>query len=193
MRNVLETDARVRNVSRQGMDKVVSNGRADRPFALAIDKPDGGSRVDLARAVIDASGTWTNPNPASASGTPAAGEVTFADRIAYGLPDVLGRDRPAYQGQRVLVIGGGHSAANVLLDLARLAEADPRVRIIWAVRGANLARLFGGGAADQLAARGKLGDDLRKLVESGRLELALSFAAEGIAGDRNGLVVAGAD
>src|SRR5262249_50286431 len=147
----------------------------------------------LARAVIDASGTWTNPNPASASGTPAVGEITFADRITYGLPDVLGRDRSVYASQRVLVIGGGHSAANVLLDLARLAESEPRVRIIWAVRGSSLARVFGGGAADQLSARGQLGEDLRRLVESGRLELALSFGVERIEGDRNDLLVSGAD
>ena len=73
---------------------------------------------------------------------------------------MLGRDRAIYAGQRVLVIGGGHSAANVLLDLARLAEADAGLQIIWAVRSANLARVFGGGAADKLPARGKLGDDL---------------------------------
>ena len=80
----------------------------------------------------------------------------------------------------MLVIGGGHSAANVLLDLARLAEADHRTQIIWAVRAANLNRVFGGGEADKLEARGKLGDDLRKLVESGRLQVALRFAVEKI-------------
>ena len=74
------------------------------------------------------------------------------------MPDVLGRDRDAYAGRRVLVIGGGHSAANVLLDLARLAEADHRTQIIWAVRAANLNRVFGGGEADKLDARGKLGE-----------------------------------
>lgn len=180
LRPVIETGARVRNVSRHGIDKVVSRGRGDYPFALAIDESNGRSRIDLARAVIDASGTWTNPNPASASGTPAIGEITFADRIAYGIPDVLGRDRAIYAGRRVLVLGGGHSAANVLLDLARLAETDARLQITWAVRAANLARVFGGGAADKLPARGKLGDDLRHLVDSGRLQLVLSFGVEKI-------------
>jgi hypothetical protein len=183
MQGVIETGARVRNVSRHGIDKVVSRGRGDHPFALAIEA-NGHSRIDLARAVIDASGTWSNPNPASASGTPAIGEAACADRIAYGIPDVLGSDRATYAQRRVLVIGGGHSAANALLDLARLAETDPGLRITWAVRGADLARVFGGGAADGLPARGKLGDDLRRLVEGGRLELVLSFAVERI--DRRG-------
>jgi hypothetical protein len=180
LRSVIETGARVRNVSRDGIDKVLSHGRGDYPFALTIDEADGSSRIELARAVIDASGTWTNQNPASASGTPAIGEITFADRIAYGVPDVLERNRNDYAGRRVLVVGGGHSAANVLLDLARLAEADHRTQIIWGVRAANLNRVFGGGEADKLDARGKLGDDLRKLVESGRLQVELRFAVERI-------------
>ena len=180
LRSVIETGARVRNVARDGIDKVVSRARADYPFALTIDEANGDSRIDLARAVIDASGTWTNQNPASASGTPAIGEITVADRIAYGAPNVLDRDRDVYTGRRVLVIGGGHSAANVLLDLARLAETDHRLQIIWAVRAADLSRVLGGGEADKLPARGKLGDDLRKLVNGGRLQLALRFAVEKI-------------
>jgi hypothetical protein len=121
-----------------------------------------------------------NRNPASASGIPAIGEITVADRIAYGLPDVLGRDRDTYAARRVLVIGGGHSAANVLLDLARLAETDHRLQMIWAVRAPDLTRVLGGGEADKLKARGKLGNDLRRLVESGRLQLALRFAVDKI-------------
>jgi thioredoxin reductase len=187
--HVIETGVRVRNVARDGIDKVVSRGRGDHPFALTIDEANGRTRLDLARAVIDASGTWTNHNPASASGTPALGEVMFADRIAYGVPDVLGRDCACYAGQRVLVIGGGHSAANVLLDLARLAETDTRLQVVWAVRGANLARVVGGGAADKLPARGKLGDDLERLVDGGRVQLAVGFGVERIERHGDGLVV----
>ena len=58
-----------------------------------------GIRRDLARAVIDASGTWATPNPLGASGLPAEGEAAFADRIAYGIPDILGRDRDLYAGR----------------------------------------------------------------------------------------------
>jgi len=189
IKSVIETSARVRNVSRAGIDKVVSRGRGDHPFALAIDTADGDSRIDTARAVIDASGTWSTPNPAAASGSPATGEIMFADRIAYGTPDVLGRERATYARQRVLVIGGGHSAANALLDLARLAETDARLEIIWAVRARNLARVVGDGAADKLPARGALGDDLRRLTESARVELALGFCVERIERLGDGLAV----
>jgi hypothetical protein len=48
------------------------------------------------------------------------------------------------------------------------------------VRANDLSRVLGGGEADKLPARGKLGDDLRRLVDGGRLQLALRFAAEKI-------------
>jgi cation diffusion facilitator CzcD-associated flavoprotein CzcO len=140
---LLETGARVRSVSRQGIDKVVTKDRGTHPFAVAVEDAGGGIRIDLARAVIDASGTWQTPNPMGGAGTPAIGEATFKDRIAYGIPDLLGAGRSAYAGQRVLVVGGGHSAANVLLDLGRLAERDAGLRITWAVRSTSLERVLG--------------------------------------------------
>ena len=78
----------------------------------------------MARAVIDASGTWGAPNPMGVDGLPVEGERAAGDRIAYGIPDVLGRDRADYAGRQVLVVGGGHSAINVVLDLLRLQEDD---------------------------------------------------------------------
>jgi len=105
---VIETGVRVRSIARQGIDKVVSRNRADHPFALAIDEAGGRNRIDLARAVIDASGTWNQPNPLGANGTPARGEASHADRVVYGIPDVLGKERALYAGRHVLVIGGGH-------------------------------------------------------------------------------------
>ena len=188
---VIETRARVRAVSRQGIDKVASRNRAEHPFALAIESP-GGTRIDLARAVIDASGTWASPNPLGASGLPAAGEAEHAERIAYGIPDVLGQGRANYLGRRVLVIGGGHSAANALLDLARLAETDTRSHLVWALRGTSFVRIFGS-RNDKLPARGKLGHDLKRLVESGRLDVVTGFHAERVEARDGGLVVAGRD
>jgi hypothetical protein len=186
----IETETRVRAVSRRGIDKVVTKDRADRPFALSLERS-GKQRIDYARAVIDASGTWTTPNPLGAAGVALPGETEFADRIAYGVPDVLGSDRAVYAGKRVLVVGGGHSAANVLLDLARLAETDNRLRLIWAVRAKSLARVFGGGEADRLPGRGKLGADLKHLVASGRLQLATGFSADQLIERDGGLVVSG--
>jgi hypothetical protein len=79
-----------------------------------------------------------------------------------------------------VVVGAGHSAANVLIDLARLAERDPRTTITWVTRSANPTRVFGGGRADQLPARGELGSNLKELVNSGRITLVAGFAVTAV-------------
>ena len=187
---LIETNARVTAVARHGLDKVVSRGRDHRPFDLIVQRADG-VRRDLARAVIDASGTWTTPNPLGANGLPAEGEDEFSDYIAYGIPDVLGRHRAIYAGRTTLVVGAGHSAANALLDLARLAEAEPSTGAIWATRGSDLARVYGGGNADQLPARGELGAETRELVESGRVPLVTGFSTTALRREGGRIVVEG--
>jgi hypothetical protein len=189
MASVIEIGTRITAVSRQGIDKVVSKGRDARPFVLSIETANG-PRLALARAVIDASGTWSRPNPLGANGLPAAGEALFSRRIAYGIPDVLGRDRNLYAGRKTLVVGAGHSAANALLDLSALADMAPGTEAIWATRSTNLMRVFGGGPDDQLPARGELGADLKELVESGRLTLVAGFAVTALHED-GGLFVEG--
>lgn len=173
---VIETGANVIAITRRGMDKVATNERATRPFELSVRRRDGSIRRELARAIIDASGTWTQQNPLGGGGLPAEGEEQYADRLAYGMPDVLGRDRSAYAGRKILVIGAGYSAANVLIDLARLAMAEPGTSILWVVRGTNLTRVYGGGEADQLPARGELGAHVKALVDNGTVTLVAGFS-----------------
>ncbi|HZF80117.1 MAG TPA: FAD-dependent oxidoreductase, partial [Rubrivivax sp.] len=156
-------------VSRQGFDKVKTAGREDSPFVIRAVK-DGRAIEFLARAVIDASGTWGSPNPLGANGLPAIGESEHAAAIAYGIPDVLGNQRSRYAGKRTLVVGAGHSAANALLALAELARSERGTRLAWAVRSPTLARVFGGGTADALPARGQLGLALKALRDSRQLE-----------------------
>ena len=190
-RAIIETRAQVRSISRRGIDKVVSRNRASHLFALAVNAVSTGERIDLARAVIDASGTWQNPNPLGASGMLTPGELEAAPFISYGIPDVLQVGRHQFAGKHTLVVGGGHSAATVLIDLARLAEADESARITWAVRNQNLMRVFGGGEADQLPARGKLGSDLKQLIEARRLRVVTGFSAERVDRLHNGISVSG--
>ncbi|MFE1599402.1 FAD-dependent oxidoreductase [Methylobacterium sp. ID0610] len=188
---VIETGAWVTALSRKNADKVASRDRKKRPFVLTVRDKDGRIRRDLARAVIDASGTWATPNPLGADGLPADGEVALTDRITTGIPDVLGRHRGSYAGRTTLVVGAGHSAANVLLDLAQLAEEVEGTTLLWATRGTDLSRVYGGGAADQLAARGDLGLRLQALVESGRVRLIQGFAVTAVRADEIGLRVNG--
>ncbi|MER9211472.1 FAD-dependent oxidoreductase [Mesorhizobium sp. M0663] len=186
----IETGARVVGISRWGADKVSSKERENRPFMLAVETADG-TRRDSARAVIDASGTWQMPNPLVAGGIPAEGEAEFADRIAYGIPDILGRDRSLYAGNTTLVAGSGHSAANAVLDLASLANVEAGTAFIWTTRGTDLVRIYGGGDADQLPARGELGAEVRELAESGGVRLVTGFAAVSIRDANGRLVVEG--
>ena len=179
-------------VARLDLDKVRSPGRDQRPFQVRV--RDGHGRLaDLrVRAVIDASGTWTQPNPLGASGLPALGEPHAGARIAYGLPDVLGRDRGRYAGRRTVVVGAGHSAATSLLALAELQLQAPGTEIVWAVRSTSPRPLVGRGSAeaDELPARGRLATDLAALVEDGRIAVVTGFRIHsvGLASDRVRLV-----
>jgi hypothetical protein len=184
---------RVVAVSRDGFDKARTAGREHADFVLQVHTVEGLREV-RARAVIDASGTWSHPNPLGVHGLPVPGEVEARARIAHGMPDVLGTERRRYAGRKVLVVGAGHSAAGNLLALATLAEQEPGTRLAWAVRGKDLRRLFGGGENDGLPARGELGVRIRNLVEQGRLELHLGFGIrEVVAAGTQGLRVLAVD
>lgn len=165
----LQLGTRVVAITREGFDKVKSAGRHRAPFVIHALR-DGRPLQLRARAVIDATGTWGTPNPLGASGLPAPGEREAAAHVAYGIPDVLGAQRARYAGRKTLVVGAGHSAANALLALAQLATEAPGTRLAWAVRSPVLTRVFGGGAADALPARGELGAALRRLRDGGALE-----------------------
>ncbi|MDN4644893.1 FAD-dependent oxidoreductase [Arthrobacter sp. PsM3] len=178
----LHTGARVVAVTRQGMDKTHSRNRNTTPFVVRVEHTDGEVREYQAAGVIDASGTWSTRNPLGTSGLPALGENAAADRISPPLPDVLGRHRRTFEGRTALVVGAGHSAANTLINLAGLAAQVPGTKIVWAVRGASAAKVYGGGAADELAARGQLGSRLRTLVENGTIELHTGFGIAALAG-----------
>ena len=177
----IRTGSRVIAVSRDGIDKTRSAGRAQTPFLVRVQSSDGTVTEERARGVIDASGTWGRPNPLGRSGLPAPGETEAASRglITAPLPDVTGADRARFAGRRVLVVGAGHSAANSLLDLVDLARQAPGTRISWAVRSADLSRVYGGGDRDELAARGALGTRLREAVEAGVIEVHTSFTITG--------------
>ena len=181
-------NSRVTAVARQGHDLMKDAGRESAPFVVRVLGPDGEQEV-LAQAVIDASGTIDRPGAVGGSGLPAIGEHAAADRIFYGIPDVLGAARPRYAGRRVLVVGSGHSALNALLDLATLAAEHANTHIVWAIRRPLLGQLLGGARNDQLEERGRLGFRVRALLDAGRLELVTGFHADRITQIPDGLVV----
>ncbi|MEU4777356.1 FAD-dependent oxidoreductase [Micromonospora sp. NPDC023633] len=171
----LRYGARVEAISRLGLDRLRTAGREQTPFLVRL--ADGDEL--LARAVIDASGTWGTPNVLGASGLPARGEVAAAF-LEHALPDVLGADRTRFAGRHTLVVGAGHSAANTLLSLAELAAVAPGTEVTWAIRSTSPARTYGGGDADALPARGALGSRLREHVDAGRIRLLTGFSVHAL-------------
>jgi len=186
----LRTGARVSVVTKQRRDRMKDTQRNDVPFLVRYVDGSGEHEV-YAQAVIDASGTSDSPNPMGASGVPAIGENALRDRIFYGMPDVLGVHRERYAGKRVLVVGSGHSAFNVLSDLARLARQVPGMQIEWAIRRPSLQRVLGGGEHDQLKERGRLGLTIGKLVEDGLLHVTTNFHLDRLEVTADGIVAHG--
>jgi len=135
---VVREGARVAAIAREGIAKGRMEGRASRPFLLRIENARGGlmghERADV---VIDASGLYANPNATGSGGLPAPGEETPGARFERHLPDVRGEARSRYAGKRLLLIGDGRSAANVIADLDALIREGgdaARTRVEWVHR-----------------------------------------------------------
>lgn len=163
----IHLDSRVVHIARQGLDKMKTEGRDERPFELMVDNGGNGISRFLARAVLDATGTWQNPNPLVSGGLTDSSVET----IHYGLPDILGKDRHYYENKHVAVVGSGHSAFNSLLDLVSLQKQAPETAVTWITRRPNVESVLGGGSADQLAERGALGSRVRERIEEGSIEV----------------------
>lgn len=178
-------DARVTSVSREGRDLLVDSGRSEAPFIVRIDGPAGPQRL-TARAVIDASGTWTRPNPLGGDGIVAVGEGELAGRIAYRVPRLDDEDRARYAGKHVVVAGTGASAKTALIALASIAEGDPATRISWLVRRARSADAFGGGENDELVERGALGLKAKEVAGSGGVTTVTGFRTSEVTQEADG-------
>lgn len=187
--------ATVTGVSRTGRDRIVDADREDQPFVIHYTAADGAEARVFARAVIDASGTWSNPGPAGGSGLPALGERAAGDRVSYRVPDLKDPAvRARYAGKRTAVIGSGASAFTALAYLAGLAKQESGTRAAWILRRGLSGSTFGGGAADQLPARGALGLAAKAAVDGGYADAVTGFRTESVERDSAGrLVLVGED
>jgi len=132
----LHTGVRVEAIGRDDHlkgDAIREESRRRAPFRLLLDR-NGEERVAYVERVIDASGVYGQHNWLGTCGIPAAGERAASERITYHMEDYGGTDRSKYAGVRVLVVGGGYSAATAVCALARLAKAEPGTTIDWIVR-----------------------------------------------------------
>ncbi|MFN2562696.1 MAG: FAD-dependent oxidoreductase [Jatrophihabitans sp.] len=169
---------RVTGVSRRGRDRLVDAGRENEPFSVhVVDGERRESKLD-ARAVIDASGTWTSPNPGGADGLPALGEHAAAEAgVVTYLPPTFA-DADALAGRHTVIVGSGHSAMTAVIQLGAVAEANPGTRVSWVLRRGTGGVSFGGGPADQLPQRGALGLGAKAAVDRGFVELVTGFRTD---------------
>ncbi|MCX4697306.1 NAD(P)-binding domain-containing protein [Streptomyces sp. NBC_01373] len=185
----------VTGVSRTGRDRIVDADRESQPFVLHLTTFDGREERLFARAVIDASGTWTTPGPAGASGLPALGEKAVADRVTYRVPDLKDPAvRARYAGRRTAVIGSGASAFTALATLADVARDEPGTHAVWILRRGISGSTFGGGEADELPARGALGLAAKAAVDNGHADAVTGFRTEAVERAEDGrLILVGED
>ncbi|MET8127830.1 NAD(P)-binding domain-containing protein [Streptomyces sp. NPDC005065] len=184
--------ARVTGVSRSGRDRIVDADREAQPFTVYVAYADRREERILARAVIDASGTWAIPSPAGGDGLPALGERAAADRISYRVPDLKDSAvRARYAGKRTAVIGSGASAFTALASLADLAKSGDGngTHATWILRRSISGSTFGGGTADQLPARGALGLAAKAAVDEGHADAVTGFRTDAIEHDGEQLVL----
>lgn len=160
--------SKVVGVTKIGRDLLVDSGRDDADFVVRVETPHGVERIE-ASAVIDASGTWTTPNPLGGDGLRAIGELEASHRISYRMPNLRAADaRSRYVGKHVAVAGTGASAKGTLIGLAELIKEDPTTRVTWLVRRASVGPAFAGSEDDELEQRGALGRQAQEaVVQSG--------------------------
>ncbi|MBT2524342.1 NAD(P)-binding domain-containing protein [Streptomyces sp. ISL-99] len=186
--------ARVTGVSRLGRDRVVDAEREQQPFTVHVLNTDGSEERLTARAVIDASGTWSTPGPIGGDGLPALGERAAADRVSYRVPDLNDPAvRARYAGKRTAVIGSGASAFTALAYLAGLAKETDGTHTVWILRRGIGGDTFGGGEADQLPARGALGLAAKAAVDDGYASAATGFRTSAVEKSGDQLVLVAED
>jgi NADPH-dependent 2,4-dienoyl-CoA reductase/sulfur reductase-like enzyme len=194
LRERVRYGATVVGVARRGRDRVVDSAREDQPFTVHVQEADGTSSRITAAAVIDATGTSARPSPIGGDGYPADGERAAADRVLYRVPDAEDpSDVARYGGRTTAVVGAGHSALTALVALATLGERVPGTEAVWVLRRAAVGSAFGGGDADQLPARGALGERARQAVDAGHIRVATGFRTAAVERTDEGLILRSED
>ncbi|OSY04365.1 hypothetical protein S2E19_01699 [Bacillus mycoides] len=186
----IHLNTKVVSIGRKDIDKMKTANREKMPFMIYTEK-NGALQVYEARAVLDASGTWGNPNPANSNGIWLKEEQSLKKHIFYGIPDILGKEKKRYANKRVAVVGSGHSAINALLDLAKLKESNPKTNIVWIMRKQRAEEAYGGEEKDALEARGALGSRIHQLVDEGSVEVITPYKIQYVVRTKDGMDIVG--
>jgi hypothetical protein len=182
---------RVLAIGREGLLKHEAVGdprRATRPFRLLTSGPDGDEAIVHADVVIDATGTYGNPNRLGDGGIEAVNERAFADRIERHLP-AFEADAGAWAGRTILLTGSGHSAQTAARRLADFARHAPGTSVVWAVRSESPD--WGAVDGDPLGERAALNASAAELAAgaSGAVTLRPGCVTEALRGHGERVVV----
>lgn len=183
----LSLNTSVVSISKKGLDKMKTANRENSSFVIYIEQNGMSKRIE-ARAVIDATGTWSQPNPINADSIWTKEERELKQHIYYGIPDIQGEHKERYKNKRVAVVGGGHSAINTILELSQLND---EVEITWIMRKKNVEDAYGGEDKDALEARGELGSRIHQLVDAGQVKVYTPFLIHHLLKTNDGIGITG--
>lgn len=172
-------------VSKKGLDKMKTEDRENASFAIYLEQDGTTSRIE-AKAVIDASGTWSHPNPINTDNVWTLEEKVLQDHIYYGIPNTA-TIRGKYSDKRVAVIGGGHSAINTILELTESGSQE----LYWIMRKKKVEDAYGGEEKDALEARGELGSRIHHLVDNGTVKPITPFYIQQLKDAPTGIQIIG--
>lgn len=170
----IHLNTKVISITKKGLDKMKSTNRENVPFVLYVNNQGVSEQIE-AKAVIDATGTWGQPNSMNSAGVWTEEEKALENQIHYGIPNMNSKERERFIGKQVAVIGGGHSAINTILELSKLNEERSDLKITWILRKKDVEEAYGGKEKDALQARGELGTRIHQLVNSGKVQVYTPF------------------
>lgn len=143
LRDRIYTGVEVVEMGKDRIAKRDSIGRPERldyPFRMLL-RSGGQEIIHRSHSVIDASGVYSCPQFLGSGNIPAPGEwqahIASPSRLQYGVVDVLGANRPWFENKKVLLVGGGHSAATALEAFLCLVESAPQTRVSWINRSSH--------------------------------------------------------
>lgn len=185
----------VLEIGREGLlksDEVGTGARKGRRFRLLLRDTSGAERVDTADIVLDCTGTYHNPNALGTGGIFAPGERSSGEYIIRRIPDFeapeFTGDAQGWGGQRILLVGAGHSAQTVARDLEGLVERAPDTSVVWVIRSS--APTFGAVENDVLPDRLALSVRAHRLTgEPSPFDVRLGRSVGALQASPSGIVV----
>ena len=173
LRSKINLGSRVRSITKLSADRTSTEGRGALPFELFVEG-EGRSALLHARAVIDATGLLDRPKPIGANGLAIPGEAECSRLTTYGVPRASDL---AAMGERVLVIGSGHSAMQSVVALS-FASKGRRRSLNWAFRRASAECLLRIEGVDRFPARLALQAKARSAIAAGSVRLHFNAVFE---------------